>query len=62
MKPHRVRLASVFLPPEHLNRDQFIIVLRRHYRREAELNEVINGPHGLRGVRQLVESADTALV
>lgn len=62
MKPHSFSLASVFLPPENLDRDHLVVVLRIHHRGESKFNEVIHGPHGLRGVRQLVEGADATLV
>lgn len=62
MKPHSFSLASVFLPPEHLDRDHLIVVLRIHHWRESKLNEVIYSPYGLRGVRQLIEGADATFV
>lgn len=62
MKPHSFSLASIFLPPEDLDRDHLVVVLRIHHRGESKLNEVIHSPHGLRGVRQLVEGADATLV
>lgn len=62
MKPHRVRLAPILLPPEHLDRNYLIVVLRRHHRGETKFNEVVDSPHGLRGVCQLVEGTDAALI
>lgn len=62
MEPHRVCLAPIFLPPEHLDRDHLIVVLRCHHRGETKSNEVVDSPHGLRGVCQLVEGTDAALV